>query len=85
MTRSIAAVVVAGVALIVVGGIATSFDATTLTVLFLAVVVGAAAIAMSRRFSSGAVAPAQCEECGGLLSPSAPYCNHCGVRRTPAS
>lgn len=29
---------------------------------------------------TGDVGPAKCSACGGLISPNAPYCKHCGAR-----
>ena len=42
------------------------------------VLFGALAIAVADKARSGAVQPASCPECGGLISPNAPHCKHCG-------
>lgn len=41
-------------------------------------VIGGLAIAVARGKDKGMTAPAQCTACGGLMSPNAPYCKHCG-------
>ena len=56
-------------------------DPTGLAILVLVFCLGALGIAVARRAGGGAVAPATCGECGGLLSPSSPYCKRCGARR----
>lgn len=75
-----AAVVVLGLGLAVLLGVASGFDATSLTILLLLAVVGALAIAVAGRSVRAAVAPATCAECDGVISPNAPYCKHCGTR-----
>jgi len=40
---------------------------------------GTLAIAIARKAGGGSVAPAECRACGGLVSPNAPYCKHCGA------
>ena len=81
MTRYVGAIFVVGIAVMIVGGIAWGFDATTLVLLALAVGVALMGIAVARKFSSGTVAPAHCSQCGGVISPSSPYCKHCGAQR----
>ena len=81
MTPYVAAIFAAGIAVIAAGGIKWGFDPTTVVLLVLALGVALVGIAVARRFSSGAVEPAQCSDCGRLIAPSSPYCKHCGARR----
>jgi hypothetical protein len=81
VTKYLVLVFGAGTVLIVLGGIARGFDAVTLVILVAALGTGAVGIAIARRFSSGAVGPAQCSDCGGVIAPSSPYCKHCGAPR----
>ena len=72
-------IVVAGVGLAVVLGAGRGFDAVSLT-LFLGIVgLGVLAIAIARRAAAGTVRAGRCESCGGLISPNAPTCKHCGA------
>ena len=73
------AVVAAGIALALIVGLERGFDGTSAAIFLLIVAVGALGIAVARRARSGAVAPARCEECGGLNSPTATACVHCGA------
>lgn len=75
-------IVAAGIALALVLGVSKGFDATSLTILALIVAVGAVSIAVADRSERGTVAPARCDACGGVLSPNAPFCKHCGERRS---
>ena len=75
------AIVLAGLALSLALGLNQGFDATSITILVAIAVVGAVAIATANRSSRGLTAPATCEECGGVISPNAPYCKHCGERQ----
>lgn len=79
LTAATVAIVLAGIGLSLVVGIGRGLDATALLMFLLIVAVGALAIAVARRSRSGAVGPGRCEQCGGLISPSAPYCKHCGA------
>ena len=73
------AIVIAGLAVALGLAVAAGLDATGAIILGLIVATGLLAIAVVRKTRQGAVAPAQCSECGGLLSPNAPYCKHCGA------
>lgn len=75
------AIVVAGLAMAFVLGLARGFDGRALAILGFMTAVGALAIAVAYRSREAAMAPARCEECGGVISPNAPYCKHCGARR----
>ena len=73
------AVIVAGIALALALGISRGFDAVAIVIFAFIVAVGVLAIATLNRWSTGSVQPGACEECGGLISPNAPYCKHCGA------
>ena len=78
------AIVVAGLAIAAALAIAVGLDATGTIILALVFATGVLALAVVRKSREGVVRPAQCAECGGLLSPNAPYCKHCGIRVTQA-
>jgi hypothetical protein len=80
VTFPVTAIVVAGVTLAIVTGISRGFSATSAIILALIVAFGTLGIAVAGRAGSGKVSPTRCEECGGLMSPNAPYCKHCGTR-----
>ncbi len=73
------AIIVAGVAVALVLGLVTGFDAVGIVIFSLILLVGALGVAAVTRYRSGDVVPATCDECGGLISPNAPYCKHCGA------
>jgi hypothetical protein len=72
-------VIVAGIALALALGVSRGFDAVGIVIFVLIVAVGALAIAALRRWDTGSVQPATCDSCGGVISPNAPYCKHCGA------
>ena len=74
------AIVVAGVAAAVLLGIAVGVDAGGVVIFGILFGLGILAIAVARKATTGEVEPARCSECEGLVSPSAPYCKHCGTR-----
>lgn len=78
MTRIVAAIVILGLAMAVALAVRIGLDITALIILAVLVAVGAAAIRVAQRSEVGATRPAVCEGCGGLMSPNAPYCKHCG-------
>lgn len=80
MTGLVTAIVVLGVAVTVGLGIAFGFDSTAAIILGFVIAFGVLSILAARRARSGAVAPGECPECGGLVSPNAPYCKHCGAQ-----
>lgn len=47
----------------------------------LSVIVGFAVLGLAALARSGAARPAVCDACGGVVSPSAPSCKHCGSPR----
>ena len=81
MTGLTIGIVGAGVLAAVLLGLGLGMDTGALVIFGLIVGCGALAIAVARRSEAGRVGPASCPECGGLLSPNAPYCKHCGARR----
>lgn len=82
MKAATIAIVSVGLGLALVLGIGQGFDATSITILVAIALVGALAIAAADRSKRGVTRPATCEECGGIISPNAPFCKHCGARRT---
>lgn len=74
------AIVIAGLGVASAVAIAVGLDATGTIIFALILGTGLLAIAVARKSKEGVVGPAQCPECGGLLSPNAPYCKHCGAR-----
>jgi hypothetical protein len=59
-------------------GLGLGFDSTALIILGFIVIFGALAVAIADKARSGAVSPSTCPMCGGLISPNAPHCKHCG-------
>ena len=82
MKRITIGIVVAGIAVALALGVRQGFDPTSVTILVLILVVGGISIAVADRSERGAVGPAHCDACGGVLSPNAPFCKHCGARRS---
>lgn len=60
-------------------GLSGGFDVASAVMLVFIVSLGALGVAVSRRAGAGRASPKQCGECGGLTSPNAPYCKHCGA------
>ena len=79
MTGPVAVIVAGGIGLALVAGLSGGFDAVSAVMLAFIVGLGALGIAVSRRAEAGGVSPKECGECGGLTSPNAPYCKHCGT------
>jgi hypothetical protein len=79
LTALVAAVVAAGVALAIALGLAAGFDLLAVLLLAFIAIFGALGVVVARRAQTGMVVPARCSECGGLVSPNAPYCKHCGA------
>ncbi len=80
MTAAVTVLVVGGIAVVVALGLAAGFDSTALVILAFILVLGLLAVSVARKARSGAVEPHHCRECGGLVSPHAPYCKHCGAQ-----
>ena len=72
-------IAVAGVALTIAVGAAAGFGVVTSILLALILACGSLVIAIARKSRTGAVGPKTCERCGGLISPNAPFCKHCGA------
>lgn len=79
MTRYVTAFVGVSIIFLVFLGIAFGSGPMGWTLLGLIAAVGLLAIAVSRRGERGLASPGRCRECGGLISPNAPYCKHCGA------
>jgi hypothetical protein len=73
------AIVIGGLAVAAALAIAVGLDATGTIILALILATGLLALAIVRKSREGIVSPAQCPECGGLVSQNAPYCKHCGA------
>jgi hypothetical protein len=73
-------VVLLGFAAVAALAAANGLDAGGVAIAAIVVAVGLVALAAGRRIRSGAVGPGRCGSCGGLVSPHAPYCKHCGAR-----
>ncbi|MGH2753971.1 MAG: hypothetical protein ACRDLB_06010 [Actinomycetota bacterium] len=69
----------AGIAGAILLGLGLGFDIGALVILGFIVMFGSLAIAVTDKMRSGAVRPATCPSCGGLVSPNAPHCKHCGA------
>lgn len=80
MSAAAIAIVVLGLALASGLAVAAGLDTTGAIILGLLFGMGLLAVAVARKSGVGSVRPAECAECGGLLSPNAPYCKHCGAR-----
>lgn len=74
------AVVVTGIALVVSVAFAAGRDAALVLYVAPVVLLGVIVIAAAVKMYKGRVGPSECERCGGLLSPNAPYCKHCGAQ-----
>jgi hypothetical protein len=65
-------------------GVGIGFDVAAISILVTMVALGILAVVIARKSETGtAVGPATCGSCGGLLSPNAPYCKHCGAPMEP--
>jgi hypothetical protein len=79
VTAAVVVLVSAGLALALAYGLARGFDALSVVLLISLSGLGALGITVARRARAGTVMPHACVECGGVVSPSAPYCKHCGA------
>lgn len=79
MTRYVAGFVCLAIVFLTPLGLVFRIGPLGWALLFLIVATGALAIAIARRSDRGLASPARCAECGGLISPNAPYCKHCGA------
>jgi hypothetical protein len=79
MSGATIAIVVAGFVAVGFAAVTSGVDVTAIVILALIGVLGGLAVSVARKSRSGAVKPATCGACGGLNSPNAPYCKHCGA------
>lgn len=79
------AIVVLGLTITSGVAVAAGLDMTGAVILLLIFAMGALAVGIARKRDSGVVKPAECSSCGGVISPNAPYCKHCGAERTAPS
>jgi hypothetical protein len=77
MTQGVTVFVAFGIGAMVLLGLSAGFDIGAVVILALITACGALAIAVARRSEKRSVGPRSCPECGGLVSPNAPYCKHC--------
>ena len=75
MTAIAAGIIVAGIAFVVGLALAFRLDGYAAAMAVLILGFGWLGLRVVRR--SSAVTPSACPECGGLVSPNAPYCKHC--------
>ena len=80
MSAAVTVLVLVAITFVVSVGLAAGLDVYAAVILGLILVFGALALAIARRTRSGAIGPGRCRECGGVVSPNAPYCKHCGAR-----
>jgi hypothetical protein len=73
------ALVALGLTVALAIGLAQGFDATAIVIFAFLVAMGTLTIAAAARSRHGGIQPGSCAECGGLISPNAPYCKHCGA------
>ena len=85
MTAVAIGIVVLGLTITSAVAVAVGLDMTSAVILLLIFAMGALAIAVAHKRDSGRVGPAECSSCGGVISPTAPYCKHCGAERTATS
>jgi hypothetical protein len=78
MSRLVTIFVVLSLVEAVVLGIGVGFDVAAVAILITLVATGVLAIVIARKSEGDAIGPAVCPSCGGLMSPNAPYCKHCG-------
>ncbi len=71
-------VVIVGSAVALVLGLAAGMDKVAIVLFGSVIGAGFLVVAAVGRMGSGTVAPGHCVSCGGLISPNAPYCKHCG-------
>lgn len=79
MTAGVAILVALGIVAVILLGIGARFDIGSLIIIGFIALFGALAVVVARKARTGTVSPASCSSCGGLISPNAPYCKHCGA------
>jgi hypothetical protein len=80
MSAAVTVLILVAIAFVVSVGIGAGLDVYAAVILGLIVAFGALALAIARRSRSGAIGPARCPGCEGVVSPNAPYCKRCGAR-----
>jgi hypothetical protein len=81
VTSTVTAFILVAVVVAAVFGIAAGLDTVALILLAVICAFGALSIAITRRMRTGGIGPVICAECGGAISPNAPYCKHCNAPR----
>ena len=71
--------IIAGIAFAVVLGLNRGFDPFSGLIFVLVVALGVLGIAIVLRANETSVRVGRCGECGGVISPDAPSCKHCGA------
>lgn len=79
MLLAVVTFVLTGIVAAILLGLGVGFDPTAYLILGLIALTGFGAVLIARRFKAGLAAPARCAECGGYISPNAPYCKHCNT------
>ena len=79
MLQAVVTFVITGVVAAILLGIGVGFDPTAYLILALIVLTGLGAVMIARRWKAGLAGPSRCSECGGYISPNAPYCKHCNA------
>jgi hypothetical protein len=79
VSAAVALLVVVGVAMVVGVSLNAGVDLFGALIMASILALGALGVAVARRARGGAVGPRRCPECGGVVSPQAPYCKHCGA------
>lgn len=77
MTAAVASFVGFGILAAVLLGLGVGFDRGAYVILGFIIAFGLIAVAATRKARAGLVRPRPCPNCGGLISPNAPYCKHC--------
>ena len=77
MLLAVVTFVLTGIVAAILLGLGVGFDPTAYLILGLIALTGFGAVLIARRFKAGLAGPARCAECGGYISPNAPYCKHC--------
>ena len=72
----------AGLLAVAALALAAGLDAVGVLIVTLVIAAGMLALAVIKKAETGVAGPGGCDECGGLISPNAPYCKHCGARTT---
>lgn len=80
MSLAVTLLVGLAIAFVVSVGLVAGLDAYAAVMLGFILAFGWLAVAVARRSRGGAIVPARCRNCGGMMSRNAPYCKHCGAR-----